>query len=47
MWTIYLVAMEEAYVDGSLETVSSKYCDIWEDNDNEQEDNQGGDLKYY
>ena len=45
MWTIYLVAIEEAYVDGYLETVSSKYCDSLEDNDNEQEDNQGGGLK--
>ena len=33
--------MNQVYVDGSLDTVSSKYCDSQEDNDNEQEDNKG------
>lgn len=35
------VEVEEAFVDGSLDSMSSENCDDEEDNDLEEEDNQG------
>ena len=34
--------MEEETVNDSLETISWKYCDSWENNDNKQEGDQEG-----
>ena len=33
---------EKSYIHESLETISSRYCDSWENNDNKQEDDQEG-----